>query len=1186
MQIKFCYKMAKNDGSITFTANTTQENERLLDESCRKHQVENKTKEDFEQLFIKLNYICQMKSTKEEAQANSSWCNTNVINYTYGSISGFPSGSWWGIRMDCSRDRVHDPFNENIQIGPFGVTSICTPSVNLNEDIDFGNSLTFTGQKYVDEESDIDPLIKNYENQIPVRLIRSYNLLNKFAPKTGYRYDGLYIVTKFWIGVNSDSTKYYKFSLLRLNGQEPPSWSIKQPLLGTNKSLSTLHCTPMHPRNCLENSPSQYEFRKYSHTSESTIPKGKFDKSNISTISTVQLPTLENKKIEEKEKVIPESGIVMRHVFKKGNTECTASVSSISNTSENKLLNRIGMQGFKAHNTNISIRTGLYDSSHSTQHDVKKSTLSLFCRTAKSLNLLKSNQHTENLNSSNKDRNRSLDGKMQTVATNEIPKRIDYISPNAVKSDSLKIKSIKDINIEFNNSSSDTSINHCYKHKFNNIKGHNDVPNDSTDVHKSSLNSLETPIDMLDSTDPMYRNETSTHKMVPKEVQELRSIDSIESLTPDKILHLINKKCHPLSKLLMGNMIGLTSEQSIGLKTHDLLTVQSEVKDETVPQNNDIEETKEKKKFEAISDELIGARYYKFRRRRLTRKIMKKSEVRKCNRTHNGELRKGSVQSIDVLEPNLMDFNACNGSQRSIPQDVLYTNTCNTDVQNKVVKRNSIQKKKIHCVQESTKNIKKNVESKIEARTRLRTMKVVKSSIKKHINKKQRREIANLLIDAKIGPKIRGPRNRRLRCIGSKYAKQPYERFSTVVCDFNKCRINSDISGQRSTFKNKNKLTKVSNYKNIRNKETNNVERSETLNLKRNTVHENFAVSKKMDKNDISEKILNNNNNSMNDNNKKLKSVKANVKSVQTNDVTIIGNRKRKLMETIPRKRKFNITEQKPHEDCDKNASKACKTDAVTQCTLIKGPLTRNLKSNDLVQKYERNEHYTFIKIEYGELKDMKSEVCEATKSNTESKSQQTYKSNERYESDRTTVCNIQHPKNSNLLLNSNILNRNEQSKFSMERVSAFVPVNVLDSALKIARLRSIGFKPIISCNNGNESINNQNRGGCSEAASSKVIKQNVAEKYNKYTNEENDVVVYMDDELQYQDIEDEDNNSLSSERKASESEDCTSSNEQLNSVSFERESRNDLLLEQDLESPWHGWKKVITNEDTYWVGW
>jgi hypothetical protein len=50
--------------------------------------------------------------------------------------------------------------------------------------------------------------------QIPVRVIRGSELESPFAPKLGYRYDGLYWVTDYWREYNQ-SAYVYKFKLVQ-----------------------------------------------------------------------------------------------------------------------------------------------------------------------------------------------------------------------------------------------------------------------------------------------------------------------------------------------------------------------------------------------------------------------------------------------------------------------------------------------------------------------------------------------------------------------------------------------------------------------------------------------------------------------------------------------------------------------------------------------------------------------------------------------------------------------------------------------------------------------------------------------------------------------------------------------------------------------------------------------------------
>lgn len=59
----------------------------------------------------------------------------------------------------------------------------------------------------------------------PVRVVRGFKNDSVFAPEYGYRYDGLYTVSKFWSCTGMAGFKVYKYALTRLPGQAPPPWT-------------------------------------------------------------------------------------------------------------------------------------------------------------------------------------------------------------------------------------------------------------------------------------------------------------------------------------------------------------------------------------------------------------------------------------------------------------------------------------------------------------------------------------------------------------------------------------------------------------------------------------------------------------------------------------------------------------------------------------------------------------------------------------------------------------------------------------------------------------------------------------------------------------------------------------------------------------------------------------------------
>ncbi|KAH0826997.1 PUA-like domain-containing protein [Lanmaoa asiatica] len=66
-------------------------------------------------------------------------------------------------------------------------------------------------------------LKRSVETGKPVRVIRGYKLRSKYGPSEGYRYDGLYVVKKFWQekGLNEGGFLVCKYAFVRLPDQLP-----------------------------------------------------------------------------------------------------------------------------------------------------------------------------------------------------------------------------------------------------------------------------------------------------------------------------------------------------------------------------------------------------------------------------------------------------------------------------------------------------------------------------------------------------------------------------------------------------------------------------------------------------------------------------------------------------------------------------------------------------------------------------------------------------------------------------------------------------------------------------------------------------------------------------------------------------------------------------------------------------
>ncbi|KEP46552.1 SAD/SRA domain protein [Rhizoctonia solani 123E] len=163
---------------------------------------------------------------------------------TFGLIPGVAIGSWWETRAECSAAAIHAPFVAGISGGPEGAYSVAL-SGGYDDDIDMGDAFTYTGSGGRDlkgtaknpknlrtapqsshqsfDHSFNKSLKVSSETRKPVRVIRGYKLPGVYAPESGYRYDGLYIVERAWMdrGNNPKGWKVCKFAFRRIPGQPP-----------------------------------------------------------------------------------------------------------------------------------------------------------------------------------------------------------------------------------------------------------------------------------------------------------------------------------------------------------------------------------------------------------------------------------------------------------------------------------------------------------------------------------------------------------------------------------------------------------------------------------------------------------------------------------------------------------------------------------------------------------------------------------------------------------------------------------------------------------------------------------------------------------------------------------------------------------------------------------------------------
>lgn len=1068
--------------------------------------------------------------------------------------------------MDCSRDGVHNPFNVDVHEGSFGVASVCTSQANMKEDVDLGDFLTLTGQVYHKEQPNTDPFIQNYNNQIPLRLIRSYNLQNSIAPNTGYRYDGLYIVIAYWIGANADGTKHNKFGLMRLADQGPPSWNnnSSEPPSSMQHSASFARTNNLKP--CV--SSNTYDLRKCSPNSDGVCGKRKFShRENREFLPVAKvIPSFDTKK------TVPESSIVTRHVFKKPNhaesTTCSTSVP------DRKTLTCLGTSTTKTHNTNISIRMGLYESSHNMQ-ETKKSVTTMLHKPFKPIDIAsrvaldidahpspkEDSRSTTKINADGMTQmnpqtteNASCNGHVTNESTCLLNKRKkdDSCSRNVHPSERLSYTA----STPLNDSENDVNTSVLQEH-----------PRDTRQVANVSV-SVSSLVSESPKRSVTTRERISKQHNIAEESGELlyaQDMKSLESMTPDKILNLINKeKHHPLSKMLIGNVIGLTTEQCAMLDGSKVTVVNASSKISHKQRDN------AKENVVCLSEDLLNRRYCRYpRSKRLTWKVSKQADAGKLDKV----LRRRSRNDVDQN---------CNSNTR-------IKNPSDGSKENEYLSPFHVQSP-LQAIAQHTRSAYASLDN---IKTRLRTDKSVltkqdfpSSPMKKsRFNKKGDREIANLSIDANIGPKTRGPRNRRLRCINNTYTnKRYYNTLNTIMYPPGKRNRLTEKQRYKSSFKRKSKPTKVSRQAARDRQSKDRYRVSSTLRTKSSTVDVN-SMTKEENLETATKNSGANGDRDYNGSNNEGKEKESrsttmnNASDCNVPRTSFDRSLRKKLVQTVPLSRRASQTSRLHYFRKKQIDEKPSTMDATTQCRLIfEDPVKSDLYRSTGNEELELTSS--------GRLVDRRSMLQPESVFDVVCNDQgsQVY---------ATTFCiaTSAFMENDECHANSSTLLRKVTSPFMGKllkgRTSAFVPVNTLDSDLRIARLRSIGFKPIIKPRSPLEQTVQGERED-QFVSLSKVTKRDVAEEYDKYTNnEDNNVVVYMDDELQYQDIEEEEE-----EEEIEENDESPKTNASLEDEIEDMQSYDDNILpemlvsRENVESPWHGWKKIVTNDKSYWIGW
>lgn len=144
-----------------------------------------------------------------------------------GHIEGVAVGSHFRDRRDLRDAGIHRHLQAGIDYSKTAATSVIV-SGGYIDDYDSGNEITYTGQggndpstkRQVKDQEWVRgnaALRRSQELRLPVRVTRGHKGEKAYSPRTGYRYDGLFLVAEAWEEQGVDGYRICRFHLVEAN---------------------------------------------------------------------------------------------------------------------------------------------------------------------------------------------------------------------------------------------------------------------------------------------------------------------------------------------------------------------------------------------------------------------------------------------------------------------------------------------------------------------------------------------------------------------------------------------------------------------------------------------------------------------------------------------------------------------------------------------------------------------------------------------------------------------------------------------------------------------------------------------------------------------------------------------------------------------------------------------------------
>lgn len=157
----------------------------------------------------------------------------------FGELSGLYEGDSFKNRLELSQIGVHRPIQAGISGSQNEGADSIIVSGGYEDDEDYGDIIIYTGHggrdlsngKQITNQELVRgnlALAESCKNGLPIRVIRGSHKNSNFAPKEGYRYDGLFRVEDYWKEKGISGFIVWRFRLRKIEGELKKQTNVLQ----------------------------------------------------------------------------------------------------------------------------------------------------------------------------------------------------------------------------------------------------------------------------------------------------------------------------------------------------------------------------------------------------------------------------------------------------------------------------------------------------------------------------------------------------------------------------------------------------------------------------------------------------------------------------------------------------------------------------------------------------------------------------------------------------------------------------------------------------------------------------------------------------------------------------------------------------------------------------------------------